>query len=815
MPSSRTSVSVSLHLLSAACVASAPLVARAQLEEVIVTAERRETSLQQTPTSAQAYVGKDLRRAGILQGRDLGIMVPNVVLNASGIGGAGFGRYYVRGLPGVGIYVDGVWQGDRGFLESDFVELERVEILRGPQGTLFGRNTNGGAVNVITRRPGAELGARIILTRGQFNRRDASLAVDLPVSDTVKTSWLAARSYNDGFLRSLSAPRSLGGQDDALLRGDVLWETAEHLSLRLTLNDEKTKTSEPRIIRFTDTEHPEYLAYNVLAGNPDFLAAAREIDPAFPDPPKQLATDRFTPQSHESGYGGGNVGRWETKSNTAEDSIANDIEYATLNLSWDPTPHFEMEVISSARIMNRNSSTDRDGSELTIAGVAFHTRERDFSQEIHFTGDSFNGKIDWLTGLYYLEQKTKDRRHSWITWEFAIPTEGPGAPDLDMDAVKYVRRYGASLGIPGLVRFTPPVQQSSDKLTGDEDKDKALFGQVSVHPTGSLDLTLGARTSAHEGEARQYVPTSGFRPANEQLPVEGDLFAGVLETADRDPDFGDITTHKVAASYHLSDDLMVYASWAEGFTSGEVFYSRCVPDPVVLDPETVSTREIGLRSSWLDRRLRFNVTRFASLWAGLRVPALAEDPNSPGNKLPCPTTTSEGLAETEGWELEVVFAPGDHWRVSGGMGLLDARYLDIGDPDPTGVNGIQPWSPFAYAPDKSASVSILYERALARGKRVSFSVDYGWMDEYVRASNNEWTPVDANGRPLLEPAYGVLNARVRFEPARQRWNLEIWGRNLTDAWYVNGGIDGRTVWGYDFATIGPSREIGLSLGIDL
>jgi len=140
----------------------------AQLEEVVVTAQRRETNLQQTPISIQAFTAEDLELSGIEQGRDLGIMVPNVVLNPAGGGGPGGSSFYIRGLPGVGIYVDGVWQGDAGFLESDFIELERIEVLRGPQGTLFGRNTNGGAVNITTRRPGDEFGARASLTVGEF-----------------------------------------------------------------------------------------------------------------------------------------------------------------------------------------------------------------------------------------------------------------------------------------------------------------------------------------------------------------------------------------------------------------------------------------------------------------------------------------------------------------------------------------------------------------------------------------------------------------------------------------------------------------------
>src|SRR5690606_20394710 len=137
-----------------------PLTGIAQLEEVIVTAQRRETNLQQTPVSIQSFTAEDLENIGIEAGRDLGIMVPNLVANPSG-GGVGAPNFYIRGLPGVGIYVDGIWQSSWGFLEANMTEVERIEVLRGPQGTLFGRNTNGGAINITTRRPADELGARL------------------------------------------------------------------------------------------------------------------------------------------------------------------------------------------------------------------------------------------------------------------------------------------------------------------------------------------------------------------------------------------------------------------------------------------------------------------------------------------------------------------------------------------------------------------------------------------------------------------------------------------------------------------------------
>jgi len=181
----------------------------AALEEIIITAQRRETNLQETPMSVQAFSAGELQEANIQTGSELGIMVPNVVLNPGT--GQGQSQFFIRGLPGVGVYVDGVWQGGFGFQQTNFTEMERVEVLRGPQGTLFGRNTNGGAINITTRKPADEFGSRVSLGVGEFNRRDITAAIDLPVSDTLKTKLMVSSFQNDGFLEGLSTSHDFGG----------------------------------------------------------------------------------------------------------------------------------------------------------------------------------------------------------------------------------------------------------------------------------------------------------------------------------------------------------------------------------------------------------------------------------------------------------------------------------------------------------------------------------------------------------------------------------------------------------------------------
>ncbi len=235
-----------LAALSAAVISCLPFGASAQLEEILVTATRRETSLQDTPISIQAFTAEQLELGGISErprprhhGAERRV--------EPGRGGAE-SSFYVRGLPGVGLYVDGVWQDGFGFQQTNFTEMERVEVLRGPQGTLFGRNTNGGAVNMTTKRPADEFGARVKIDVGEYNRQDVQLAVDLPITDKLKSKFTGATYQSDGFIEGLTTPWDFGAQDDILLRADFLWDATDNFSLRFTYNDEEKRGTDARII---------------------------------------------------------------------------------------------------------------------------------------------------------------------------------------------------------------------------------------------------------------------------------------------------------------------------------------------------------------------------------------------------------------------------------------------------------------------------------------------------------------------------------------------------------------------------------------
>jgi iron complex outermembrane receptor protein len=271
---------------------------------------------------------------------------------------------------------------------------------------------------------------------------------------------------------------------------------------------------------------------------------------------------------------------------------------------------------------------------------------------------------------------------------------------------------------------------------------------------------------------------------------------------------------------------MVYATYAEGFTSasspiitiGEssVPPSGCterINDTQVrcsYPPEIIENTEIGLRSDWLGGRLRFNATYFDSDWVNMRVTLLPRD--AAGNTQPFPYQSGEGAGTADGFEFEVVYLPTDRLQLNFGLGLIDTNYIQAGFFD--GVTGNFPGAPFAYASDTSGMVGATYDMPLPNGGHIILVGNYGYMDDYARDAAYQRTLVDENGNPVLEPAYGIFNARFVYEPADRNYSVELWGKNLTDEQYVNGGFDTRDIWGYDFSIVGRSREVGVSLGFE-
>jgi len=354
--------------------------ANAQLEEVVVSARRVEESLQDVPISIVAFTGEELELRGIERGEDLMVAAPNVVITGSGLT-QGASDITIRGMPNVGIYLDGVAQSSTGLLQQSLIELERMEILRGPQGTLFGRNSNGGAIQLISKRPAAEFGARVKFDVGEYSRQDISASVDVPLSDTVLSKFTAGSYSQDGQICSLVIPVCHGGSDDEVFRADFVWTPNDAFDLRVAYDYQRTVSSDRKAVTFVNPNHVRIAALNIAAAGlaaGDFSTeTANKIAPFLP-------ITEYTPRTHEPGFPGGEVGLWESKSDSPADGISTDFDQLTLTFNLDFNDNISLEGITAYWEKDQHQYRDIRGAEVIEAVEDDqYSRDRVFSQEFH------------------------------------------------------------------------------------------------------------------------------------------------------------------------------------------------------------------------------------------------------------------------------------------------------------------------------------------------------------------------------------------------------------------------------------------------
>jgi outer membrane receptor protein involved in Fe transport len=350
-----------------------PMQAHAQgLEEVVVTARRREERLQDVPISIQALTMDQMELRGIESGADLNVMIPNLAIGNSFVNINS--QVTLRGIPNVGIYVDGIWQQSTGLFQSRIVEMERVEVMRGPQGTLFGRNTNGGAIQYTTARPAEEFGVSMSGTVGSFDRRDLRLAVDLPLSDTLFSKWVVASINSDGWMKSLAVPdRAYGGRDDTVLRGDIIWRPTDRFEARVTANVSETSSPAARQPRWSTqglsggrTEHARQTIYNVGMLNPDY-GPFDFWTAALPAGTSRFPIRAFTAATHDPEFPGGLTGDFENHSVAPEDGNQFENDQFTLTTTWDVTDNLTFTSLTASREQFTRGTTDLPPRDRTLS----------------------------------------------------------------------------------------------------------------------------------------------------------------------------------------------------------------------------------------------------------------------------------------------------------------------------------------------------------------------------------------------------------------------------------------------------------------
>jgi iron complex outermembrane receptor protein len=627
------------------------------LEEVTITARFREESLQQTPLAITAISGEALELRNATSVVDIGKFSPNVTINPLG---AGYGPTLVaniRGVgltdfkpvfePGVPIYVDDVVLARSTGAVLDLLDLERVEVLRGPQGTLFGKNAAGGAIRMVSRKPTGDGPGFVEATYGDFNRIDLRGAFERAlVEDTLFARFSFSSKKRDGYVDVLdfacemarrgtpqlagtlpreTAPRGsgngckvdeMGGEDVQAARAAFRWVASDNVEINLIgdITDDKSKGPADKTLEINETGAIVLLnRFNQQVAGPrygvQFDSRFITDDPftsyaSFEDPINGLETPNISYVTH-----------WGVSS----------------SLDWGIKDNLDMKVILAHRKFDAEFGRDTDGSPLPINHTYDRFTHDQDSAEVRFNGQLFGTRTDWTVGAFYFE--ATDFQPNFV---ILYPNE------------------------------TPPFSQALiNRIDNQESENWAVFLHTVNHLTDALTLTAGVRYTDDEKE---------FTVERSQQVGGALLFPITTATAEASR-----TTPMASLSYQFNPTVNSYVSWQRGFRGGG-FNPRpaSAAQVTAFNPEDLDSYEIGFKTEWWERRIRANVAAFYVKYTDLQLPSVFV--GSDGSVTFPPLNA--GKAHMDGVELEVQANLFEGFHLDAAVGYLGFEYDDLGRADP-------------------------------------------------------------------------------------------------------------------------------------
>jgi len=602
------------------------------LEEIVVTARRRAENIQDVPIAITALSTEDIELRNIENTEDMQVLLPNVDIRGGGVAGSSFSQLSIRGIPGVVRYVDGVVQtGNEGGL-TNIIELERIEVLRGPQGTLFGKNAVGGAIQYVTQKPGEEFGARVRVSMGEYNRRDVIANIDLPVNDRLLTKITAASLRRDGYVDSVAVKHSTGSIDNQVLRGMVQWNPTDSFSALLTAEYNRDESSmQPNVL------------FDVLENFP--------IGPMVPE-----RYNAYNVPFTDALYAYGQRKEWKSATNYEGVGKLFDSTAYTATLEWDISDRMTLKSISGARDFKYGSYQDLDATHFSMFNRWDYNEISEASQEIQLLGNTDN--LSWVVGLYYGSRDNLDKFQSW--------------QNMECDP---------------MLPFCPRL---SNTLSLVETEDTAIYAQATWDVNDKFSITAGIRSSNEDFAAHTFTPGVAINQ-NALLPSRN--MSGSYKLVEGVPMIQKASfsanTPLLAFRYNFNDTTMGYLTLSEGFNGGGVnrrFLPQLPNNGIVpYDAEIYENTEIGIKSDLMDDRLRLNFAYFDGTWTSMQICEVL----TPGV---C-TTGNAGEAVSSGMELEGIWQINESFRFNFGLSSLDISFTDVGKATTIDLDTVIPFSP--------------------------------------------------------------------------------------------------------------------------
>jgi iron complex outermembrane receptor protein len=741
-------------------------IAAATLEEVVVTARKRQESLQDTPLSISAFTGKNMEARGVMDISQIADFTPNMQFDFSApiTGSSNAASIYIRGVgqsdfllttePGVGVYVDGVYLSRSMGGVLDLLDIERIEVLRGPQGTLFGKNTIGGAINVTTQKPAESLEGSLEGTIGRFSRKDIKASINVPVvANKLFVRVSGAYQSRDGWAKRAD-DKELGDKNTGTIRGSALLRATENLEVILSADWTKARESSPvsTLLRVDPTVGLTGLYNGFVASGP-----AQVYDPRYVVGEPTV---------------GGVV-------NNGTDPIGSNLEIygGSLTLNWK-SDDIAVKSISAYRKMNVDFGNDADHSPLPIMSTYNIIGHKQFSQEINVSGQALDNKLTWLVGGYFFNEKGSNATQVPITLGL-FQNAGLQAFALGLPAGPMQSQLLALVAAGPSAAGTNSVNNSS----------YAAFTQATYHATDALSITAGVR---YTYEKKKSLNLSVYKDLVDSLPPNTPIPAPFYVLADghAEATFKDASP-MVSLQYRFNPEVMTYMSFSRGFKSGgfNERYRMPRPAPVSFRPEHVSAFEAGFKTDLLDRRLRLNGSAFYSKYTDIQVTTVQNLE---------PLTNNAAKANIKGFELEFVALPFKGFTLNGGMGYIDANYTSIGQGVIVGINNM-----FVNTPEFSANIAAEYKIPVRANDEITLRGDYSYRTKVANDAEN--TP------ELIQSGYGLVNAGISYDLHDLGLSATLFGRNLTDKRYLVTGWADLTSLGLVEGVWGSPREWGLQV----
>jgi iron complex outermembrane receptor protein len=805
--------------LSVGALLSAGTAKAQQLEEIIVTAERRALNLQDTPISVMSFDGEALELRGVDDMFELATIAPNLDIKGSRGSGNTSPTFQIRGISGgggatgersVGFYVDNVFMPRTTGPVMRVLDVERIQVLRGPQGTLFGRNSTGGAIRVFSRQPEGERDGYLRVTAGNFDHLDLQGMINLPLSDSVNLRAQLASLNEDGFLRR--GPQELGGSEDTIARVQIAWNASEDVTVNFgALYSDSESDGSPTDMTFfnmdpicpLDPTNPFYcLQGNYADWVSDFLEASGQ-ERLRQNDARLVADDYAMPD-------------WcfLDDANPDWDDLCrqwNKSDYTQLdaNINWQITER--LALLSTTGISDFSSSGVSDWQLLGMEFRPSTVESEVFYQEFQFSMDFADGKVDLIAGVNYFNEDSSSPRESLIN---AFGSSNYANNATGGSANGNLWGCNDSLGVPcaGPVRR---LRRTGDSSTMQEATAYGLFANSTIHFTDRINLTLGVRESHDEKSfSNELFASDNFIPE----------FGG--STVVSAEDNWSATDYRGTLDFQITDDFMLYVTSSRAFRSGTfsvpgpvcnnagactTFHRR--PQPALVPPETLLNEELGFRSEWLDGRLRFNATYYQMDYTDRQgASAVADASTTTGFRI---DLINQGDVDLWGSEVEATFAVTDRLTIEGATGRANFEMSN-----PCINNG-----PYLFPPpmDREHTLAGRYEWPRPTGAFM-FTLNYtktgpmqthpgGFTPEELAGLTCFATPQAAvfpstfvDSRYQV-PSYNLANLSVRYAPNDGKWTGSFFVNNLTDEVFANNAQSfGRGFWTQG----GPPGAVGLS-----